>query len=165
LTKIPQRRVGGPAWCPGEPVVTVGEIARRIAPLTSSTADQMTEKIRHWTREQMLAPTHLHSGTGRHRTYPESAIYEAALLHILTNAGFTVSAMRYLVDALTQVRFALPKWLEKGGGPFYLLISRSGPTDRTEAEILWKEPGPPTADLTIVIDLARLLSRISRVKE
>jgi DNA-binding transcriptional MerR regulator len=140
--------------------VTVGEIARRIAPLTSSTADQMTEKIRHWTREQMLAPTHLHSGTGRHRTYPENAVYEAALLHVLTNAGFTVSAMRYLVEAVTQTRLALPEWRKKGG-PLYLRVSRSGPTDRTEVEILEEEPGPPSADLTIVVDLARLFSRIA----
>jgi DNA-binding transcriptional MerR regulator len=158
LTKIPQRRVGGPAWRPGEPVVTVGEIARRIAPIASSTADQMTEKIRHWTREQMLAPTHLHSGTGRHRTYPQNAVYEAALLHVLTNAGFTVSAMGYLVDALTIVRLALPKWRKKSG-PFYLQISRDGP-GRAASEILWKEPGAPTADLTITVDLARLFSRI-----
>jgi DNA-binding transcriptional MerR regulator len=160
LTKIPQRRVGGPAWRPGDPVVTVGEIARRIAPLTSSTADQMTEKIRHWTREQIIAPTHLHSGTGKHRTYPENAVYEAALLHVLTSAGFTVSAMRYLVDAVTHTRLALPKWRKKGG-PLYLRISRTA-SDRTEGpEILEEEPGSPSADLTIVVDLARLFSRIA----
>ena len=107
----------------------------------------------------MLAPTHLHSGTGKHRTYPENAVYEAALLHVLTSAGFTVSAMRYLVDAVTVTRFRLPKWRKKGG-PLYLRISRTG--TRTEGpEILEEEPGPPSADLTIVIDLERLFSRIA----
>jgi MerR HTH family regulatory protein len=160
MTHIPQRRVGGPAWSPGEPTVTVGEIARRIAPITSSTAEQMIEKIRHWTREQMLAPAHLHSGSGRHRTYPENAVYEAALLHVLTSAGFTVSAMRYLVDALTIVRIGLPEWRETGG-PFYLRATRDGSTDRTDVKTLREEPGPPTADLTITIDLARLFARVS----
>jgi hypothetical protein len=159
MTTIPQRRVGGPAWRPGEPVVTVGEIARRIAPITSSTAEQMTEKIRHWTREQMLVPTHLHSGSGRHRTYPENAVYEAALLHVLTSAGFTVSAMDYLIGAVTTVRFALPQWREQGG-PFYLQISRDGP-GRTQWERLWKAPEPLAADLKITIDLARLFARVS----
>jgi hypothetical protein len=159
MTQIPQRRVGGPAWSPGEPTVTVGEIARRIAPITSGTVDQMIEKIRHWTREGILAPTHLHSGSGRHRTYPGNAVYEAAVLHVLTNAGFTVSAMDYLYEALTIVRFALPTWREQGG-KFYLRITRDGP-GRVVVERLWKDPEPPATDLTFIIDLARLFARIS----
>jgi hypothetical protein len=100
---------------------------------------------------------------GCHRVYDgTSAVYDAALLSLLTGIGFTVSAMRYLKDALRVTHLALPKWK---GGRFYLRISRSGPTDRTEIEILWKEPGPPAADLTIVIDLASLFARIEAKRE
>jgi len=61
----------------------------------------------------MLPVDFHHAGTGKHRRYAADAVYDAALLHVLTSAGFTVSAMRYLVDALTQARFALPEWKEK----------------------------------------------------
>jgi hypothetical protein len=86
------------------------------------------------------------------------------LLHVLTDAGFTVSAMRFLIDALTVTRLAVPKW-RKAGEPLYLRIFRSGPTGRTELEILRKEPGPPAADLTIIIDLAKLFTRVKASPE
>jgi DNA-binding transcriptional MerR regulator len=162
VAQTPQRRVGGPAWLAGEPTLTVGEIAARLAPIAPD-IEATVQRIRHWTREGLMAPTHLHEGTGRHRTYPETAIYDASLLHLLTQAGFTISAMNYLKDALDQTRIALPQWRKKGG-PFYLRASRSA-TGRTETEILRAEPRTPTADLTIIIDLATLFARVEARRE
>jgi hypothetical protein len=60
---------------------------------------------------------------------------------------------------LTLAKLALPEW-KKERGLLYLHISRSAPTDRTEIEILQEAPEKPTADLTIIIDLAMLFTRI-----
>lgn len=105
-----QRRVGGPAWKPGDPTLVVSEIAealKLIAPDTPSTLN----RIRHWFREQMLLPVdQKHAGSGRHRRFGADAPFDAAVLCALTDAGIPVSGSRALVDALTFARFALPKW-------------------------------------------------------
>ena len=98
-------------------------------------------------------------GTGRSRLYSTDAVFEAAILMLATNAGLNVASTRYLVDGLTMAKFALPGWKKAPEQPLYLRISRE-PRGRTEIEILHEEPGKPPADLTIVIDLAMLFSRI-----
>ena len=162
MSQVTKRRVPGPAWRPGDPVLTVGEIAARIAAIAPDT-EATIQRIRHWTREQLLLPVDFyHAGTGKHRRYAETAVYDVALLHVLTSAGFTVSAMRYLVDALTQTRFSVPEWLRGGGQePLRLYISRSA-TGRTETGM---QPPKEPADLTIVVDLAMLVSRIGGAPE
>jgi|HubBroStandDraft_4_1064222.scaffolds.fasta_scaffold14152_5 DNA-binding transcriptional MerR regulator len=160
-----QRRVGGPAWTPGDPTLTVGEIAERLSPIAPDVSGTV-QRIRHWTREQMLLPVdQLHAGTGKHRQYSADAVYDAAILHIATNAGLNISSQRYLVDALTKARIAVPKWKgerDKGRArPLYLRIDRSANrTDTTGVEILWDDAGKPSDDLTIIIDLARLFARV-----
>ena len=108
----------------------------------------------------MLLPAgQLHAGTGKHRLYSADTVYDAAILLLTTRAGLNVASIRYLVDGLTQAKFALAEW-KKRRGPLYLHISRSAVSDRTEVEVLRKAPGEPTGDLTIIIDLAKLFSRI-----
>jgi DNA-binding transcriptional MerR regulator len=162
-----KRRVGGPSWRPGDPTETVGEIAARLAAI-SPNFEGTIQRIRHWTREGLMVPADLHhAGTGRHRRYPQTAVFDAAVLHVLTNAGLTTSAVRdlkttsperHLVDALTLVRFSVPKWRQQGG-PLFLTISQSG--TRTEIEVIEQQAGTPAEDdLTIVINLAKVFSRI-----
>jgi len=140
--------------------MTVGEIAARLAPIAPD-AGSTISKIRHWAREGMLFPVaQVHAGTGKHRLYSADTVYEAAILLLATRAGLNVASIRYLIDGLTLVKFALPEWKKASGRPLYLHISRGAPTDRTEIEILHEAPGKPTADLTIIIDLAMLFSRI-----
>lgn len=169
-----QRRVGGPAWTPGERTLTVGEIAERLAAIAPDIAGTV-QKIRHWTREQMLLPVdQLHAGTGKHRRYAADAVYDAALLHVLTGAGLNVSSQRYLVDALTQTRFALEGWklaTQRGAyAPLYLFIWRTvGGVSLTEVS---ENPHAVPRDcrsfkaddvaFTISVDLARLFSRLGK---
>lgn len=190
MVQIPKRRVGGPAWRPGDPTLTVGQVAQKLMLITGGRRDPsvpaarpgdvegamaltepsdtvaisgvvdtaLVERIRHWTREQLLLPvSQIHAGTGRARLYSSDVVFDAALLHVLTSAGFTVSSMRYLVDALTAARLALPKW-KKEGGPLYLVISRSA--DRTEVEVVRQEPVAATADLAVVVNLGRIFARV-----
>jgi hypothetical protein len=117
----------------------------------------LVERIRHWTRERLLkvAGQH-HAGTGRARLYNEDAVYDASVLHVLTGAGFNVGSLRYLAASLTAVRRELPKWKAEGG-PLYLKIARDGADSKVE---IVRETPSLVSDLTIVVDLARLWSRI-----
>jgi len=169
VTKVPKKKVGGPlpTWKPGDPALTVGDVAKRLTPVapvapTVEKAIQNTiSKVRHWSREGMLLPVaHAGEGTGRHRLYSESAPYEAAVLMATTGAGMNVASTRYLIEALTSARFALPEW-RKTKRPLYLVIDREvSPRSRTSIDILHTEPGKPKSDLTIIIDLDQLWSRI-----
>lgn len=104
------RRVGGPAQKSGDPTLTVGEIAERLAAIAPDISVTV-QRIRHWTREQMLLPVdQLHAGTGKHRRYAADAVYDAAILHVATSAGLNISSQRHLIDSLTMARIALPKW-------------------------------------------------------
>ena len=117
----------------------------------------LIERIRHWTRERLLLPAgQLHTGRGKHRYYPAGTIYEAALLQTLTTAGFTVSAWRYLTDALAAVRLSLPAW-QRDGGPLFLRISRDGTRDQVEVT---RERPESTPDLAIVVNLGQLFARV-----
>jgi DNA-binding transcriptional MerR regulator len=159
-----QRRVGGPAWVEGDPTLTVGEIAERLSPIAPNVAGTV-QRIRHWTREQMLLPVdQLHAGTGKHRRYAADAVYDAAILHVATTAGLNVSSQRYLIDALTQARFALPKWKrarsQGEAPPLYLCLERRADgTERTVTRVS-DDPGEPSEDFTMIIDLARLFARV-----
>lgn len=162
MAKVPKKKAGGPlpTWKPGAPALTVGEVAARLAPIAPDTENTIS-KVRHWAREGMLFPVAgVGEGTGRHRLYSETAPFEAAVLMATTGAGMNVASTRYLIDALTKAKFALPEW-RKTRGPLFLRIDREvSPRSRTGTKILHKPPGKPESDLTIIIDLNMLWSRI-----
>jgi hypothetical protein len=70
------------------PTVTVSEIAGRIWRTGDNmTEAQLVERIRAWTKEGLLMPVgEKNPGTGRHRRYPYSAVPEAMLLKVLSDA-------------------------------------------------------------------------------
>jgi hypothetical protein len=70
------------------PTITVSEIAGRIwRPGDNMTEAQLVERIRAWTKEGLLMPAgEKNPGTGRHRRYPYSAVPEAMLLKVLSEA-------------------------------------------------------------------------------
>jgi DNA-binding transcriptional MerR regulator len=108
MAKIIRGKVGGPE--PDEGALTVGTLAERIKPIDPDVGGTI-ERIRHWVREGLLWPSSQHhAGTGKHRQFSESAVYDVAVLHVLTRAGLSISSQRYLADALTKVRYAVPKW-------------------------------------------------------
>lgn len=163
MAKVPKMKAGGPlpTWRPGDPALTVGQIAERLKSI-SPDIENTISKVRHWAREGMMFPVaQAGAGTGRHRLYAESAVYEAAILMATTGAGMNVAGTRFLIDALTMAKFALPEWL-KERGPLYLRINReASPRARTTTDILHEPPTEPWSDLTIIIDLGELWSRIS----
>src|SRR6478672_1164102 len=65
---------------------SVSEIAEKIR-RPGEDLRVVGDRIRNWTREGLLDPEgEKHPGTGRKRVYPESALLDAVLLEILTEA-------------------------------------------------------------------------------
>jgi hypothetical protein len=61
-----------------------------------------------------------HSGTGKHRRYDASSVYDAAILNAVARAGLHVVTQRYLLEALSAARHAPQKWERtKTRGPFF----------------------------------------------
>jgi DNA-binding transcriptional MerR regulator len=172
MAKDPKKRAVGPAWRPGDATMTVGEIAARLAPIAPDT-EATIQKIRHWAREGIMEPVaQVHEGTGRHRLYAADDLYTSAILYVLTSFGLTITALRPLVDSLTQARLALPGWKKKRG-PLYFKVWRRSPglatfdVDAKPPEFKDKdlrnpytEPDPQPAELLLAIDLHELWSRV-----
>lgn len=76
--------------------LTVSEIAGRIwRPTDSLTEAQVVERIRGWTKEGLLVPVgDKNPGPGRHRRYPYTAVGEAILLNVLTEAIGRMQAIK-----------------------------------------------------------------------
>lgn len=148
----------------GAPTLTVGQIAeqlRAIAPDTSATI----ERIRHWTRENLLSPVDQHhAGTGKHRLYTEESSYNSAILTVIANAGLSVVAQSYLPSALALTRSALLKWKRARKKDrhlaFFLEISQSpngNPTVSIHEDAVKHDP---TAALSITINLSQIFTRV-----
>jgi hypothetical protein len=77
--------------------MTIGEVAARVRHLAADPF-ALTERCRHWAKLGLLVSTDRHAeGTGRHKLYDERAVYDAALLIILADAG--VEPGRYPPEA------------------------------------------------------------------
>jgi DNA-binding transcriptional MerR regulator len=117
-------KVGGPKGRPGDKTLKVSDIAEALAPIAPD-VEGTIQRIRHWTREGLMLPVDvMHEGPGKHRQYAADAVYDAAVLQVMTNAGLSVNSVRHLVEALKRIRSQIPKW-KKDGRPFKLVISRT----------------------------------------
>ena len=68
--------------------MTIGEVAARVRHLADDPF-ALTERCRHWAKLGLLESADRHAeGTGRHKLYDEHAVYDAALLTALAEAGF-----------------------------------------------------------------------------
>jgi hypothetical protein len=66
--------------------ITVRDIADQIRRPGEKIANTI-DRVRNWTDESLLKPSgKKNPGTGKHRTYPESALADALVLSVLTDA-------------------------------------------------------------------------------
>lgn len=162
----------GPQWRPGDPTLTVSEIAGKLRPVAPDVKATLI-RLSHWTLQGMLIPVdQMHAGTGRRRIYAADDVYSAAILHVLTTFGLTVSAARLLVDGLSAARSAVPGWKKQRGELYFKVWWRSPGratfnVDATSPEFKNKdlrnpytEPDPQPAELLLAIDLNELWSRV-----
>jgi DNA-binding transcriptional MerR regulator len=147
----------------GTPTLTVGQIAEQLSPIAPDRAGTR-ERIRHWTREGLISPVASHhSGTGKHRKYDESSKYDAAILHVVASAGLHIVTQPYLLDTLSRARVARRKWALTNRGPLLLEISHKAAGAGT---VIAVHEGAakcdPTAELSIVINLAQIFEAVRR---
>jgi hypothetical protein len=68
-------------------LMTIGEVAARVRHLATDPF-ALTERCRHWAKLGLLVSAARHAeGTGKHKLYDQQAIYDAALLIVLADAG------------------------------------------------------------------------------
>ena len=124
--------------------MTIGEVAARVRHLAVD-AFALTERCRHWSKLGLLKSADRHAeGTGRHKLYDERAVYDAALLTVLADAGLEpgrhvveadfkpsrrlqiMEEMRWLLDAQYWAKQARLEWKQaraKGQNePLYLEV-------------------------------------------
>jgi hypothetical protein len=135
--------------------ITVGQIAehlRSIAPDVPAS----TERLRYWTKEGLLSPIKpkLRPGSGRHRQYDVSAIFDAATLTIIAASGLQI-ARDCLFDVLSRTRLAFRNW--RGGALFVEISYATNATPKInihEGEV----PPNPEACISIILNLLLILS-------
>ena len=144
----------------GTPTLTVGQIAERVRPLVSD-VDKTRERVRHWTRENLVSPVKQHhAGTGKHREYDESTTADVAILSMLADAGLHLAGHTYLSEALVQVRSALENWNATTHEDLYLEISRTRDDKPLVAVHPRSEILNPDARISILINISRLLREV-----
>jgi DNA-binding transcriptional MerR regulator len=89
---------------------TVSQIARQVAS-TPERRVAVMERIRHWTREGLIAPVgEKNPGTGRHRRYDENAVAAIAVLNAVASLGIQVAVLRQVLSVAMQ---SINKWRGK----------------------------------------------------
>jgi DNA-binding transcriptional MerR regulator len=82
----------------------------------------VVERLRTWTEVGLLAPAgERNPGTGKPRQYDDAAIYDAAILNSLADAGFPIGKVRMVVALLAQQ--AKDAWARKRRADLYLEIA------------------------------------------
>jgi hypothetical protein len=157
-------------WKPGDPTLTVSEIAQILLPIAPDVKATLI-RLSHWTLQGMLIPVEqMHAGTGKRRVYAADDVYSAAILHVLTDFGITLSSVRWFwFDVLSKARLALPEWKKKRGALYLKVWRRSTgigsfgvsaePPQFRDLKLSSEQESQP-AELMLAIDLAVLWGRI-----
>jgi len=118
-----------------EPLLSIGDIAYLVRGLAKEPL-KLVEACRHLAKTKVLVPVErVGEGTGRHALYPPDDAFIAGVAIVLGNASMHVGNSRWLADAISIARLALPGW-KRAKGPRVL-------------EIVFV---PPTRNATIVHD-------------
>jgi len=142
--------------------LTVSEIAERIAKPGASRA-ALVERIRHWTRERLIAPVGKRNpGTGKHRVYDEAVVEDVLILNAMANMGLQIGLQR---TALTLVRHEKPGWREKAKRGVLLFLEIDTLPDGQLAHLHEGHWINPNAEHAIVFNLTRLFAGRSLEKE
>ena len=148
--------------------LTVSEIVDRIAKPGQDKA-ALNERIRHWTRERLITPIgRRNPGTGRHRTYRDTTLLDAAVLNAMADRDLQISTMR---DALAVAQQMHTEWGQakaKEGRRFFLQINSGIPTS-LPPRLHWgggEEAFIGTGfETSILIDLTQLFGRLKRERK
>lgn len=108
--------------------ITVAEIADRSGK-GGDRRETFIQRVRHWTRERLLRPIgETNPGTGNHRLYRDTAVYDALILDAMTDKGMPIATQRFIMGIVRQERDLgwRVKEKEKSGLDFFLVIETIG---------------------------------------
>jgi DNA-binding transcriptional MerR regulator len=138
---------------------TVSEIADRIQQPGQDRA-AVVERIRHWTREGLLAPIgERNPGTGRDRIYPETALLNAVLLNAMADRGLQISVMRQAMAVAGQFHTKWGQAKAKKKKRLFLQIDFPDPLGLSP-RFHWGNFIGAGWETSIVFDLKRLFGRL-----
>jgi hypothetical protein len=142
---------------------TISEIADRIR-RPDEEIGAVIDRLKNWVKEGLLKPVgERHPGTGRHRRFPESALIDAAILHVMTDQiGMQAVQAGALRKLFIDTRKAFSR---KPDAERFVTIGRS--PDNRAAEIGLSHAQGLAGLLTgspheshVVIDLQKLFKRL-----
>jgi hypothetical protein len=89
--------------------LTLRDIALRVFPLARDPIG-LSERIRHQANIDLLGATSGRGeGTGKHRRYGEDAVFDAAFLTAIQDAGIAPGGAQFLADAQAMSRIAFAR--------------------------------------------------------
>jgi hypothetical protein len=146
------------------PNFTISEIAERIRK-PGEEVGAVIDRLKNWVKEGLLQPIgEKNPGTGRHRLFPESALIDALVLHVLTDQiGMQAVKARAFSKLFSHAR----KSFKKPDAARFVTIGRSA--DNRAAEIGFAHAeglaelliGSPHAhESHVVINLQQLFKRL-----
>ena len=146
---------------PSETLLTAGDIADSLSPITVTPRDRLLERIKAWARGEFLKPaTDVAEEPVR---FDEDTLYLAAVLCAMADMGVWAAHQRATVDTFSLSGFDLSKWRQartRGDEyPLFLVLTK----ERTEAEPRAQStPTLPTgATAGLILDLDRIWSAIA----
>jgi DNA-binding transcriptional MerR regulator len=126
------------------------------------------QRMRHWTRERLLLPLgETNPGTGKHRLYRDTAIYDALILEAMTDRGIPIATQRLIIGTVRQERHLgrRVKEQEKSGAKFFLVIETLGNHSAPYFSDDLEDLKDRIADSILIFDLVRLFAQIKSTGE
>jgi hypothetical protein len=124
----------------------VDEVVRRGADKSL-----VISRLRHWVREGLIEPEgEPHPGSGRHRSFEDSALMVALALNALADFNLPVGALRAAARELH--REALPRWQVRA--PQLFLVMGRADSGKLGAGVY--EDKIPASDRFLVLDLTQI---------
>jgi hypothetical protein len=146
------------------PTVTISEIAARIAG-PDEKLGVVIDKVKNWVKSGLLEPSsELNPGSGHARAFPETALIDALILHVLTaQVGMAAVRARAFSELFKHSRSAFKRTDFKR----FVTIGRSADNARAEigfayAEGLSEHLLRSPHESHVVLDLQKLFKRLER---
>jgi DNA-binding transcriptional MerR regulator len=146
-------------------VAALAELIRR----DDADPSGVIERLRHWTTEGLLVPIgDRNPGSGKPRTYADSAVFDAAILNTLADVGFHIGKQRYFLIVLQLAERAKELWQQKSLKTLYLEIADFIEPDvdgGRQAVFLHESKRNlfhPRSDGSYILNVTRLFARIEK---
>jgi len=139
---------------PSESLLTAGDIADSLSPITATPRDRLLERIKAWVRGEFLKP--VTDVAEEPVSFDEDTLYLAAVLCAMADMGVWAARQRATVDTFSLGGFDLNRWRQartRGDEyPLFLVLTK----ERTGAEPRVPRQAPRQASFSTLTEFGRL---------